>query len=87
LLIILGQRLPQEWHMTPWFGRKKFGFGWGPASWQGWLTVAAYVLVVILIGQFFPVHTAPSLYYAAVGVATLALLIVAVVTSRPSQRP
>jgi len=73
--------------MAAWFGRKKFGWGWGPATWQGWLTVAVYGLVVFLIGHFFPLRTAGGLYYVAIGVATLALLIVAVATSRPSQRP
>jgi len=73
--------------MAAWFGRKKFGVGWGPATWQGWLTVAVYGLVVFLIGHFFPLRTIGGLYYAAVGVATVALLVVAVATSRPSQRP
>lgn len=73
--------------MAAWFGRKKIGIGWSPASWQGWLTLAVYVVVVIAIGRFFPVHTAPGSYYAAVGLATLALLVVAVATSRPSRRP
>jgi len=45
------------------------------------------VVLVIFIGRLFPVHSAPGLYYAAVGVATLTLLVVAVVTSRPSRRP
>jgi len=73
--------------MAAWFGRKKIGVGWGPTSWQGWLTLAGYVVLVIFIGRLFPVHSAPGLYYAAVGVATLTLLVVAVVTSRPSRRP
>jgi len=73
--------------MAAWFGRKKIGIGWSPASWQGWLTVAVYAGGVIAIGRFFPVHTAPDSYYAAIGVATIALLFVAVATSRPSKRP
>ena len=87
LPIISAGRLPQEWHMTAWFGREKFGVGWGPASWQGWLIVAVYGLVEVPIGHFFPLHTAGGLYYAAVGVATLALLIVGVATPRPFRHP
>jgi hypothetical protein len=26
-----------------WFGPKRFGFGIGPASWQGWLVILAFV--------------------------------------------
>ena len=26
-----------------WFGPKRFGFGIGPASWQGWLVMLVFV--------------------------------------------
>jgi hypothetical protein len=29
-----------------WFRTKKYGWGWYPASWQGWLCVAAYVAAI-----------------------------------------
>ena len=29
-----------------WFRRKLYGWGWTPASWQGWATLATYVLVI-----------------------------------------
>lgn len=30
-----------------WFKRKLYGWGWYPASWQGWLVTAVYILVVL----------------------------------------
>ena len=30
-----------------WFKAKKYGWGWYPGTWQGWLIVAAYVVVVV----------------------------------------
>jgi len=31
-----------------WFPAKKFGWGWGPPrTWQGWLVLVAYVLLVV----------------------------------------
>ncbi len=30
----------------PWFGQKRYGMGLGPASWQGWLTLLAYIIVM-----------------------------------------
>jgi hypothetical protein len=30
-----------------WFVRKKYGWGWTPASWQGWLLIALYILFVL----------------------------------------
>jgi hypothetical protein len=35
--------------MKGWFGRKRFGIGVGPASWQGWLATA--ILILALIGD------------------------------------
>ena len=33
----------------PWFGPKRYvGWGWAPRSWQGWLTTAAMVGLVII---------------------------------------
>ena len=34
-----------------WFVRKTYGFGWTPATWQGWLSLAAYI--VLLYTPFF----------------------------------
>lgn len=31
----------------PWFGPKRFGIGYGPASWQGWLATALYAALMI----------------------------------------
>lgn len=33
----------------PWFKRKLYGFGWYPATWQGWLVMAAYVYTVVKV--------------------------------------
>ncbi|MBV9159550.1 MAG: hypothetical protein JO019_03070 [Candidatus Kaiserbacteria bacterium] len=30
-----------------WFKRKAFGWGWTPATWQGWCTTFLYVLLII----------------------------------------
>ncbi|MBP9756972.1 MAG: hypothetical protein KBD06_00040 [Candidatus Pacebacteria bacterium] len=30
-----------------WFKRRRFGWGWEPATWQGWLVLAAYIVAVI----------------------------------------
>ena len=32
----------------PWFGRKRFGYGFGPRTWQGYLVTA--ILVAFAIG-------------------------------------
>ena len=36
---------PQDY----WFKRKLYGWGWTPATWQGWAVVAGYLLVVLYL--------------------------------------
>jgi hypothetical protein len=33
----------------PWFGPKRFGYGYGPRTWPGWLLVAVSVAATILV--------------------------------------
>lgn len=28
-----------------WFRRKRYGWGWVPATWQGWAVIAAYIIL------------------------------------------
>ena len=34
----------------PWFGRKRFGWGLQPISWQGWVLTIAYVAIAVTLG-------------------------------------
>jgi len=31
-----------------WFKRKRYGWGWTPVSWEGWLSTLVILLVVVL---------------------------------------
>lgn len=31
-----------------WFKRKLYGWGWTPATWQGWLVTILYIILVLL---------------------------------------
>jgi len=31
-----------------WFRRKLYGWGWTPATWQGWLTLLIFILIIPL---------------------------------------
>lgn len=35
-----------------WFKAKTYGYGWYPATWQAWVIMATYIL---LIGKFFQI--------------------------------
>ena len=30
-----------------WFKRKLYGWGWAPATWQGWLILALYIVAIV----------------------------------------
>ena len=32
-----------------WFKRKLYGWGWTPSSWQGWVSLIVYVVLISLI--------------------------------------
>lgn len=34
-----------------WFKRKKYGWGWTPCNWKGWLSTLVYALLVIAFAQ------------------------------------
>lgn len=35
-----------------WFKRRRYGYGWIPVSWQGWVVLGIY-LVLVLLGALF----------------------------------
>ena len=32
-----------------WFKAKKYGYGWYPATWQGWLVILVYLTILGLL--------------------------------------
>ena len=34
-----------------WFKRKRFGWGWYPSTWEGWLVTGGYLVLVLLIAS------------------------------------
>lgn len=30
-----------------WFKRKRYGWGWTPSTWQGWLVTLVYIVLVV----------------------------------------
>ncbi len=33
-----------------WFKRKLYGWGWTPATWQGWAVTLAYIALIVALG-------------------------------------
>jgi len=53
-----------------WFKRRRYGLGWYPVTYQGWLAIAVYVTVVLVLT--FTVDSSQAL--PVVGFATLLLV-------------
>jgi hypothetical protein len=58
-----------------WYKRKKYGIGWDPASWQGWLTLIVWMTLLILIVIGLRTHVMAEL---AVYLGMIAILFVIV---------
>jgi|GEM_PF-480041 len=35
-----------------WFGPKRVGYGYSPRTWQGWLIIIVFIIIVILVTRF-----------------------------------
>lgn len=60
-----------------WFRAKRYGWGWGlPSSWEGWLALAAFLVLVVLSGIVFSPTAQPIAY--AVSIVFLSTALIAV---------
>ena len=62
-----------------WFRRKLYGWGWTPATWQGWLVIAIFLVIIVLIARSLPkVPTESELtwFFARLVLAVSALLLI-----------
>lgn len=65
-----------------WFKRRRYGYGWTPVTWQGWLSIVIF-LAVVMIGSYIledtPRNTLSSeaiTYLSFIALATILLIIV-----------
>jgi len=62
----------------PWFGPKRFGVGYGPRTWQGYLTTTILVLAAILIATVARAHHSPLAWLGVLPVVVVPLVIMLV---------
>ena len=63
-----------------WFGPKRFGFGIGPASWQGWLVMLVFVVGAVGAAQAF--QDQPPLMFGSLAALLVALCVTIFATYR-----
>jgi hypothetical protein len=63
----------------PWFKNKQYGWGWTPATTEGWLVLLAWLVILVIssfvISYFWPKYF-PFLWVGCVFVFTAILLVV-----------
>jgi|HubBroStandDraft_3_1064219.scaffolds.fasta_scaffold445070_1 hypothetical protein len=61
----------------PWFGPRRYGFGYVPKTWQGGLIMAVLLLPVVILAAVFKPHS-PVFILAVVPAVVVPYLIMAV---------
>ncbi len=58
-----------------WFGKKLFGVGIGPRTWEGWLATGVYLCSLLLVAEFLEASfTTKFLIVAMVSAAFIGLI-------------
>ncbi len=42
-----------------WFKRKRYGWGWTPSAWQGWLVTLVYVVILVALSLVVDENSSP----------------------------
>jgi hypothetical protein len=67
-----------------WFPVKTYGWGWGlPTTWQGWLVLATYIVLMIACSFMFPPVTNHTAFIACVAGLSALLVVVCWITGEP----
>ena len=67
-----------------WFPAKRYGWGWGvPSTWQGWVVLVVYVVLVLGGIPFVLVSIGHLAYMAYVAILTAALVAICWLTGEP----
>jgi len=59
-----------------WFKAKKYGWGWYPASWEGWAVILIYLLIIGVLVYIFQTNIEKYLDIYLVSVFTLTGLLI-----------
>lgn len=66
-----------------WFVRKQFGYGWVPATWEGWLVLTLFFILFIPLPTLLlapPINAVKmALFVLATGILVTALIVVCLI--------
>jgi hypothetical protein len=72
-----------------WFKRKLYGWGWTPATWQGWVITLVFVaLIVLVVYRFDPEgHSAKDVLTTFIPQVALLVLLLMLVCYKTGEKP
>ncbi len=74
---------------TYWFKAKKYGWGWMPATWQGWVVLSLFVALVVI--NFFRIdahsHSASDTLINFIPETVLLTLLLIVICYKTGEKP
>lgn len=59
-----------------WFKAKKYGYGWYPATWQGWLVVFVYLIILAILIIVFETNIQKFLWPYIISVVILTSILI-----------
>jgi hypothetical protein len=70
-----------------WFKAKTYGYGWYPATWQGWLIILAYLIVFSVLAYVFEtnIERYSDFYFIAVIFITGLLVFISYKKGEPAK--
>jgi hypothetical protein len=69
-----------------WFRAKRYGWGWGlPLTWEGWLSLAAFVAMLALSAVVFSPASQPVAYAVSIVLLCAALVAVCYFKGEPAR--
>lgn len=70
-----------------WFKRRRYGYGWTPVTWQGWMSILIYGLIIVADVVFLVLGSRDNvgLFVLIVLLATTSLILISYVKG-PSPR-
>jgi hypothetical protein len=64
----------------PWFKAKRYGYGWYPATWQGWLVMVIWLIFFAGAYVRWNLETQFPLFFVDIAASTGGLMVVAALT-------
>lgn len=72
-----------------WFKRRRYGYGWTPVRWQGWVSLIISLLIIVgsaFLFAYEPYSNEALWMYVNVVITTVALLLIIGVTKGPAPK-